>query len=94
MNFVHLGYRVNSGIATIWEEGEAGDKLVRDYLKDLEIVAKDGIKMVCMHVTKSNKQSPMSEIGLSRWRKIVKKAPIVPRPYYHLPKPQPGKYLT
>lgn len=74
VNFVHLGYRVNSGIATIWEEGEAGDELVRDYLKDLEIVAKDGIKMVCMHVTKSNKKSPMSEIGLSRWRKIVKKA--------------------
>ncbi len=69
-----MGYRVNSGIATIWEEGEAGDELVADYLKDLDMVAEDGIKMVCMHVTKSNKESPMSQIGLKRWEKIVRHA--------------------
>ncbi len=72
--FVHLGYQVNEGIATIWEEGTAGDQLVADYKRDLEIVAKDGIKMVCMHVTKSSKQSPMSKIGLKRWEEIVKHA--------------------
>ena len=74
VSFVHLGYQVGGGIASIWEEDAAGDQLVSDYKKDLEIVAKDGIKMVCMHVTKSNKQSPMSQIGLKRWGELVKHA--------------------
>ena len=74
VNFVHLGYRVNKGIATIWEEGSAGDELIADYLQDLQIVAEDGIFLVCMHVTKSNLESPMSQIGLQRWAKIIKRA--------------------
>ena len=71
VSFVHLGYRVNQGIATLWEEGEAGDELINDYIKDLDIVASDGIKMVCMHVTKSNRQSPMSEIAIKRMKKLL-----------------------
>lgn len=74
VSFVHLGYRVNDGIATLWEEGEAGDELIKDYMKDLDIVASDGIKLVCMHVTKSNRQSPMSEIGIARMKKLIKHA--------------------
>lgn len=66
-----MGYRVNSGIATLWEEGEAGDELIEDYIKDLEIVAKDGIKLVCMHLTKSNLQSPMSNIAVERMKKLI-----------------------
>ncbi len=74
ISFVHLGYRVAPGIATIWEDGPEGDKLIEDYLEDLNTVAKDGIKLVCMHVTKSRQVSPLSEIGLKRWEKIVRHA--------------------
>jgi len=72
--FVHLGYRVNSGIKTLWEEGEAGDELINDYIKDIETVASDGIKVVCMHLTKSNYQSPMSQIAIERLKKLTKRA--------------------
>jgi len=74
VSFVHLGYRVDAGINTLWEEGKDGDTLIDNYINDISIIAKDGINLVCMHLTKSSKTSDMNEVGLNRIRKLVKHA--------------------
>ena len=74
VNFVHLGYRVGAGINSMWDEGESGDLLLQNYINDISTVAEDGMKIVCMHLTKSSKCPPMSDVGLNRWKKLVNHA--------------------
>lgn len=72
--FVHLGCIVDGGIKTLWEDGTAGDELINNYIKDIEIAAKNGINMVCMHLTKSNVASPMTQVAIERLKKLTKRA--------------------
>lgn len=59
--FVHLGY---DGINDIWIEGQNGEDLVNNYLKDLDICKKNNIDMVVMHLTSRSKAPEPSLIGV------------------------------
>lgn len=69
--FCHLGYK---NINEIWIEGENGEKVTNEYIKDLQLMKEKQINMVVMHLT-THKEAPMyNEIGLERIKKIVKNA--------------------
>lgn len=66
--FCHLGY---DNINEIWIEGDSGEKVTNQYIEDLNLMYKNKIDMVVMHLT-THKESPMyNEIGLERIKKIV-----------------------
>lgn len=66
--FAHLGYK---GINSIWALGEAGERLVDYYKKDIDSCKKNNIPMVVMHLTSSTTAPEYSEIGLNRLKKIT-----------------------
>lgn len=68
IEFVHLGYK---GINDIWVDGENGDILVNNYLKDLDSCYTNNIKMVVMHLTSKNVAPEPNLIGINRLQKIV-----------------------
>lgn len=66
--FVHLGYK---HINDIWLEGEDGDNVMKEYLKDLEVCKTNNIKMVVMHLTSKSVAPKPSLVGIERLQKIV-----------------------
>ncbi len=68
INFVHLDYLE---INHIWEEGEKGDEVVADYLKDLDACHKNKIKLVVMHLTYKSIVPAPNEIGIKRLQKLA-----------------------
>lgn len=69
--FCHLGYKY---INNIWLEGEEGEKVTNDYIKDLEVLHSKGIYQAMMHLT-THREAPMyNELGLERIKRIVEKA--------------------
>ena len=69
--FAHLGYK---GINNIWIEGEEGDKLVENYILDLEACRKNNINFVVMHLSSKSIAPEPSIIGINRLQKIVNHA--------------------
>ena len=69
--FAHLGYK---DINLIWKEDKAGDLLVEQYKKDLDICKKNNINMVVMHLTSEFEAPPYGKTGLKRIKKITKYA--------------------
>lgn len=66
--FAHLGYK---GINDIWLEGENGDVLVKNYIRNLNECKLNGIDMVCMHLTSKSAAPKPSELGVKRIQLIV-----------------------
>lgn len=69
--FAHLGYK---GINNIWIEGEEGDKLVENYILDLEACRKNNINLVVMHLSSKSIAPEPSIIGINRLQKIINHA--------------------
>ena len=69
--FVHLGYK---NINCLWDEGDDGDKLIDDYLKDFDICKANQVGMVVMHLTSKMDAKEPNETGLNRIKKLVKYA--------------------
>ncbi len=69
--FVHLGY---NGINKIWQYGPEGEVVTNGYIRDLDILAQNGIDMAVMHLTAHSVAPPPSMIGIYRLRKLVKHA--------------------
>lgn len=68
IEFAHLGY---DGLNEIWVEGEAGENLVKKYIKNLEDCAKNKINLVIMHLQSKSVAPGPNEIGLERLQKVV-----------------------
>lgn len=68
IQFAHLGYK---GINDIWAEGQNGDILVEQYLKDLDKVKENNIPMVVMHLTSKSVAPAPSMKGITRLQKIA-----------------------
>ena len=66
--FAHLGYKK---INDIWLDNVDGDNLVDGYLKDLDQINKNNIKMVIMHLSSKSVAPMPSKIGISRLQKIA-----------------------
>ncbi len=66
--FAHLGYQE---IDKIWIEGEEGDKVVKNYIKNLDDCKSNGINLVCMHVIGKNFEQEPNELGVTRLQKII-----------------------
>lgn len=64
--FAHLGYK---GINNIWLDGEEGDELVKNYLKDLDACKSNNINMVVMHLTSKSVAPEPNLIGVERLQK-------------------------
>ena len=69
--FAHLGYQ---NINSIWEEGQAGDKEVERYKKDIKNCKENEIDMVIMHLVSGNVAPQYNELGLERLRQITEYA--------------------
>ena len=69
--FAHLGYQ---NINSIWEEGQAGDKEVERYKKDIKNCKENEIDMVIMHLVSGNVATQYNELGLERLRQITEYA--------------------
>lgn len=69
--FCHLGYK---NINEIWIEGENGETVTNEFIKDLDLMKEKQINMVVMHLTTSRVAPMYNEIGLERIKKIVKHA--------------------
>ena len=69
--FCHLGYK---NINEIWLDGEIGEKVTNEYIKDLELMNQKQINMVVMHLTTRREPPMYNEIGLERIKRIVKYA--------------------
>ena len=68
VQFAHLGYK---GINNIWLEGEDGEKVVNDYLDDLDSCKSNNIDMVVMHLARNSIAPELSLIGVERLQRIV-----------------------
>lgn len=66
--FVHLGY---IGINNIWLEGEEGDKLIENYLVDLDNCYKHNIGLVIMHLSSKSTAPKPNLLGIERLQKVV-----------------------
>lgn len=66
--FAHLEYK---NINAIWEEGQKGEQLVKEYQKDIRECKENGIPMVIMHLTTTNIAPMYNELGLRRIKEIV-----------------------
>jgi len=71
--FAHVGYKDFYIFNKLWDEGEEGDKLVDSLVKDLEILKNHNINSAVVHLH-TNDRVVISEIGLIRWKKIIKEA--------------------
>lgn len=66
--FCHLGY---TNINEMWVEGEFGEEVTEQYIKDLDLMKEKQIELVIMHLT-THKEFPMyNETGLKRFRRIA-----------------------
>ena len=68
IQFAHLSY---NGINDLWFDGEKGDKLIDNYMKDLDECKKNNIDMVVMHITCKYETPQPSQIGIQRLQKLV-----------------------
>lgn len=66
--FAHLSY---DHINDLWQEGEDGDRLIREYKNDLDNLKKCGINMVISHLTSHFEAPKYSELGLKRIRDLA-----------------------
>ena len=66
--FVHLAYQ---GINDIWLEGEAGDKLTENYIKDLDECKANDVDLVIMHLSSKQTAPAPNMLGISRLQKII-----------------------
>ena len=71
VDFVHLCYK---DLNNIWLDGEFGEELTRKYLRNIDEVSSLGIDLVVMHIVNSFDVPDTSEIGLSRFKRIVEYA--------------------
>ena len=71
VEFAHLGY---DDLKYIWLEGEKGEELTKQYVKDLQFCKDNNITSVVMHLTTKEITDKPSKIGLERFKKIVLKA--------------------
>ena len=69
--FCHLGYR---GINNIWLDGNEGEELVKKYIRNLDEMKEIGIDLVVMHICVGYDAPPVSNIGLSRFKRICEYA--------------------
>lgn len=72
--FAHLGYRKSRAVAEIWKEGKIGDEVINGFIEDLRKLKEHNINLAVVHVSKSNENPILSEIGIKRWKKVVKEA--------------------
>ena len=70
--FAHLGYRGTHLISNIWKNTSDGDRLVDYIIKDIKELAYHNIKIAVMHTSKSSEEPILCEIGIERFKKIVK----------------------
>ena len=66
--FAHLDYK---GINNIWLEGDDGEYIVENYLKDLDVCKANNINMVVMHLTSKSVAPEPNLVGIERLQKIV-----------------------
>lgn len=71
--FAHVGYRGVYDFNKIWQEGKGGDDVVKTLIKDLQELKNHDINIAVVHPNNTAKVE-VSEIGLKRWKKIVKQA--------------------
>ena len=71
--FAHIGYKGNHYIDQIWEKGKAGDDFVKCIIEDIKQLTKHNIKIGVIH-TSSAPIPNLCELGIKRWKKIVKAA--------------------
>jgi len=55
----------------IWEEGEAGELMLADFLKSVDYCVEYGVPILVAHVSNGRPMPPISEIGLDRYDKFV-----------------------
>ena len=72
--FIHMPYKNSRAVEKIWHEDSSGDEVTKGYIKDLNEIKKLGINKVVMHVSKTDEKPNCNEIGLKRWKKIIKHA--------------------
>lgn len=71
VEFAHLGYeRIND----LWLDGKDGDRLIDEYIDDIESLKKLGITLSVMHTMSSPTPPPINEIGLNRLIRLFKAA--------------------
>lgn len=71
--FAHVGYRGTYDFNKVWLEGKDGDKIVNNLIKDLQILKDHNINIAVVHPSNTI-EVDISEIGLKRWKKIIKHA--------------------
>ena len=69
--FAHLGYQ---NINSIWEEGQAGEREVERYKKDIKNCKENGIDMVIMHLVSGKVAPQYNKLGLERLGQITEYA--------------------
>ena len=69
--FAHLGYQRPQ---VIWNEGIAGDIEIERYMNDITVCKKNGIDLVIIHPTFQYEKQDLSEIGISRIKRLIKYA--------------------
>lgn len=72
--FAHIGYRGTHAVTNLWKDGKLGDEVAEAICQDLEKVKEHGISIAVMHVSKSNENPVLSQLGIRRFEKIVAKA--------------------
>ena len=72
--FIHLPYITDREIETIWYEDDHGDAVIDGYIKDLTKIKKLGINKVVMHASSSKIRPELTEIGLTRLKRLIKHA--------------------
>ena len=66
--FAHLGY---SHINDIWLEGEVGERVTEEYIKNLDECKENGIDLVVMHLSSKKEPPQPNELGVKRFQRIV-----------------------
>lgn len=65
--FAHLSY---SGVYDIWLDNEDGQKLVDQHKEDIRILSKEGVKVVCIHLSSKTVAPEPSPIGIKRLKEL------------------------
>jgi len=71
--FAHVGYRGVYDFNKIWEDDKEGDEIAKTLINDLKILKEHNINIAVIH-TYHRKDIKVLEIGLKRWKKVVKEA--------------------
>lgn len=72
--FIHMSYITDREVETIWYEDDYGDKVIQGYIEDLNKIRKLGIDKVVMHVSSSKIEPVLTQIGLTRFERLIKHA--------------------